>query len=95
MPVVLRHRASGEIACGMLKNVYEFAYFGALWWEDNETAEREAEAALAQAGYEDDGGWDALDIREERLKLFNVKLNNDRRRRLVLEPDGTVAVIKT
>ncbi|QHT61633.1 hypothetical protein GXP70_17765 [Paenibacillus lycopersici] len=94
MPTVLRHRASGEIACGMLKNVYQFAYYGALWWDDNETAEREAAEALALAGYEDDGGWDALDIKEERLKLFNVKLNNDGRRKLLLQPDGSILVVK-
>ena len=94
MPAVLRHRTTGEIACGMLRNVYDFAYYGALWWDDNETAERQAASALAQAGYEEDPGWDVLEIREERLKLFNVKLNNDSRRRLLLHPDGTIAIVK-
>lgn len=95
MPIVLRHRESGEIACGMLKNVYEFAYYGALWWDDNETAEQLYAEALALAGYEDDGGWDLLSVKEERLKLFNVKLNNDGRRKLLLQPDGAVAVVKS
>ncbi|QHW34552.1 hypothetical protein GZH47_29665 [Paenibacillus rhizovicinus] len=95
MPNVLRHRASGEIACGMLKNVYDFAYYGALWWDDNETAERSAASALAAAGYEDDTAWDVLEVKEERLKLFNVKLNNDSRRTLLLEPDGTISVVKS
>ncbi|MBM7563321.1 hypothetical protein [Paenibacillus sacheonensis] len=94
MPIVLRHRDSGEIACGTLKNVYDFAYYGALWWEDNETAERQASESLALAGYENDGGWDLLEVKEERLKLFNVKLNNDGRRRLQLRPDGMIAVVK-
>ena len=58
-------------ACRM--NVYDFAYYGALWWDDNEKAEQESASALALAGYEDDSGWDALEVREERLKLFNVK----------------------
>ena len=39
MPIVLRHRNTGEIACGILRNVYDIAYYGALWWEDKETAE--------------------------------------------------------
>ncbi|WP_219837478.1 hypothetical protein [Paenibacillus sp. R14(2021)] len=92
MPTVLRHRASGEIACGMLKNTYDFAYYGAIWWEDIETAERQFSEALALAGYADDSGWDLLEIKEERLKLFNVKLNNDRRRVLFLEMDGSLQV---
>ncbi|NBD23436.1 hypothetical protein [Paenibacillus glycinis] len=95
MPTVLRHRVSGEIACGMLKNVYDFAYYGALRWDDNEKAEEESASALALAGYEDDSGWDALEVGEERLKLFNVKLNNDRGRRLLLQSDGTIAVIRS
>lgn len=94
MPIVLRHRDSGEIACGMLKNIYHFAYFGAIWWEDMDAAEREASDALVLAGYEDVVGWDALEVREERLKLFNVKLNNDGRRKLYLDPFGTLSVVK-
>ncbi|MBW7477535.1 hypothetical protein K0T92_22710 [Paenibacillus oenotherae] len=94
MPIVLRHRTTGEIACGTLRNVYDIAYYGALWWEDKETAERMMDHALAAAGREQAAGWEALEVREERLKLFNVKLNNDPRRQLTLERDGTITVHK-
>ncbi|REE80099.1 hypothetical protein A8990_12252 [Paenibacillus taihuensis] len=94
MAIVLRHRGTGEIACGMLQNVYHFAYYGALWWEDMETAEQLYEEALAGAGYEPDSGWDLLEVKEERLKVFNVKLNNDARRKLVLQNDGSLTLIK-
>ena len=39
MPTVLRNRKTGEIACGILRNAYDIEYYGAYWWEDNETAE--------------------------------------------------------
>lgn len=94
MAIVLRHRESGEIACAMLRNAYDFAYYGALWWEDMETAEQRYEEALASAGYELDSGWDLLEVKDERLKVFNVKLNNDARRKLLLLNDGSITLIK-
>ncbi|MBP3963349.1 hypothetical protein [Paenibacillus lignilyticus] len=96
MPIVLRHRMTGEIACGMLRNVYDFAYYGALWWEDNETAEQQAEQALIERGFiEPTSDWDLLEVKEERLKLFNVKLNNNPTRKIVLEQDGTITLLKS
>lgn len=95
MAIVLRHRITGEIACGMLRNVYEFAYYGALWWEDMEKAETLFEEALASAGYAQDSAWELLEVKEERLKLFNVKLNNDPRRKLLLQNDGSITLIKS
>ncbi|RAP78259.1 hypothetical protein [Paenibacillus montanisoli] len=94
MPFVLRDRITGEIACGMLRNVYDFAYYGALWWEDIDAAGQAAERALAEHGYERFADWDILEVKEERLKLFNVKLNNDPRRRLLLEQDGAIKLLK-
>ncbi|GGD63562.1 hypothetical protein [Paenibacillus nasutitermitis] len=94
MPIVLRHRETGEIACGMLRNIYQFEYYGALWWEDEETAEIRMPQALQAAGYEDERDWDRLDIKEERLKIFNVKLNNDSGRRLILDRDGMIFILK-
>lgn len=95
MPYVLRHRTTGEIACGMLRNVYDLMYYGALGWEDKEAAERMMDEALASAGYERESGWELLDVREERLKLFNVKLNNDPGRQLIMAKDGTMTVQKS
>jgi hypothetical protein len=94
MPIVLRDRATGEIACGSLQNVYNFAYYGALWWDDMDTAEVQSVPALTAAGYEQASDWELLEVKEERLKLFNVKLNNDPKRQLVMEVDGTIKVLK-
>ncbi|QYR19040.1 hypothetical protein KZ483_13750 [Paenibacillus sp. sptzw28] len=94
MPIVLRHRTTGEIACGLLQNVYNFAYYGALWWDDKETAEERSGQALTAAGFEQASDWELLEVKEERLKLFNVKLNNDPKRQLIMEGDGTITVVK-
>ncbi|SEM85902.1 hypothetical protein [Paenibacillus sp. OV219] len=94
MAIVLRHRVTGEIACGMLSNVYQFVYYGALWWEDMEQAETLFEEELISAGYEQDSNWDLLEVKEARLKIFNVKLNNDPKRKLLLQNDGSITLIK-
>ncbi|MBW7456021.1 hypothetical protein ACFOLF_01455 [Paenibacillus sepulcri] len=94
MPIVLRHRHTGEIACGKLRNMYHFDYYGALWWENEETAEEQMQQGLQDAGYEDVRDWDRLEVKEERLKIFNVKLNNDGQRRLILDRDGLIFVLK-
>ncbi|SDX78357.1 hypothetical protein [Paenibacillus sp. CF384] len=96
MPIVLRHRITGEIACGMLRNVYDFAYYGALWWEDIDVAEQLAEHALMERDFAQPySEWELLEVKEERLKLFNVKLNNNPTRRIVLEQDGTIRLLKS
>ena len=94
MPCVLRHRITGDIACGFLRNSYDLEYFGALWWEDKEDAERERNDQLVQSGYEHESDWAIVEVGEDRLKLFNVKLNNDRRKRIRFERDGTITVHK-
>jgi len=94
MPCVLRHRITGEIACGILRNSYDLEYFGAIWWEDKEAADREKADQLAQSGYEHESDWETVEVGEDRLKLLNVKLNNDRRRRIRFERDGKITVHK-
>ncbi|CAH1203417.1 hypothetical protein PAECIP111893_01963 [Paenibacillus plantiphilus] len=94
MPIVLRNRSTGEIACGRLRNVYDLMYYGAIGWEDKEAAERMMSEALASAGYDQESSWDLLEVKEERLKLFNVKLNNDPGRQLIMENDGGIVIRK-
>jgi hypothetical protein len=94
MPVVLRHRITGEIASGVLRNIYDFEYYGAIWWENKEAAELASDEVLRENGYEDASSWEPIEIGEERLKLMNVKLNNDSRRRIMLEREGAITVRK-
>ncbi len=96
MPMVLRNRKTGEIACGILRNAYDIEYYGAYWWEDNETAETRISQLLqdVMGEIEEESSWELLEVKDERLKMFNVKLNNDRLRRLYLEADGTIMIQK-
>lgn len=80
MPFVLRNRDTGEIRSSMMTNVYDLPYYGANHWETREEAERERADMPAE--------WEVLEVAEERLKLFNVKLRNNPRLRLYLGPDG-------
>ncbi|WP_199614344.1 hypothetical protein [Paenibacillus alkalitolerans] len=83
MPYVLRHRTTGEISAATLRNVYDFDYWGAEWWAHQDEAER------AAAERPD---WEPLQVPDSRLKLFNVKLNNDPNRRLFMDDQGSISV---
>lgn len=94
LPTVIRNRDTGEIACGLLRNTYDIQYYGTIWWEEFESAEKNYILALHNTTVElkEESNWELLDIQEERLRMFNVKLNNDTRRRLFLEKDGTLTI---
>lgn len=96
MPTVLRNRKTGEIACGILRNAYDIEYYGAYWWEDNEAAESRISQLLNDVlgVYEEESSWEPFEVKDERLKMFNVKLNNDAKRRIYLLADGTIMIQK-
>lgn len=94
MPVICRNRHSGEIAAGFMKNIYEFTYFGAWWWDSLQNAQSVHVADLHRLGVENSGDWDLIEIADDKLKLLNVKLNNDPRRKLIMDKDGTIKVLK-
>ncbi|WP_274362364.1 hypothetical protein [Paenibacillus thermotolerans] len=83
MPYVLRHKETGEIAAAVLRNIYDIDYWGARWWAAPDEAE------TAAAGNPD---WAVLQVTDSRLKLMNVKLNNDPNRRLYLDEQGSIRV---
>ena len=83
MPYVLWNRETGEVAAAVLRNVYDLEYYGAEWWETEEEAAR---AAASRPG------WMPRPVDASRLKLFNVKLNNDSGRRLYWDEDGTIRI---
>ncbi|ALS28035.1 hypothetical protein IJ21_26390 [Paenibacillus sp. 32O-W] len=92
MPFVCRHRESGVIVAAWQRNVYDLPYYGVLWWETGEDAERESEARLSECGYDDISSWETVEVTESRVKLMNVKLNNNDARTVVLERDGSIQV---
>ncbi|MCI3922318.1 hypothetical protein MO973_18980 [Paenibacillus sp. TRM 82003] len=83
MPYILKHRDTGEVAAAVQRNKYDLDYFGALWWPE------EADALQAAAGRAE---WIAAHVTESKLKVLNVKLNNDAGRTLFLADDGTLRV---
>lgn len=87
MPYVLRNRATGEIRSSMMVNIYDLPYYGTNAWETREEAEKELADMPAQ--------WEVLEVAEERLKLFNVKLRNNPRLRVFLDENGQVAARET
>ncbi|HZG76165.1 MAG TPA: hypothetical protein VEZ72_09945 [Paenibacillus sp.] len=86
MPYFLKHRDTGEIAAGVQRNVYDLDYYGAYWWAD------EAEAAQAAATRPE---WVPTHAAEAKIKVFNVKLNNDASRKLFIDDNGTLRVEKS
>ncbi|XEC92537.1 hypothetical protein AB6A23_14110 [Paenibacillus tarimensis] len=95
MPVVCRHRSSGVIAAASLRNQYDLMYYGAVWWENIEEAEAAAAERLKELGFRYPEDWDLIETTEQRLKIMNVKLNNDSKRMLVMENDGSIHIRNT
>lgn len=92
MPIVLRHSQTGEIAACPMRNVYDFEYYGAKFWQEEAEAEREKQQLLEAIGQPDPERWVPIYVDESRLKLFNVKLNNDPNRRLYMNGEGKLTV---
>jgi hypothetical protein len=93
MPFVLRHESTGEIAAAMLRNNYNFTYFGVKAWDSSEEAEVEREAFLAQWQYEEEPRWRVIEIDEGKLKTLNVKLKNNPAYMVTLDASGVVTAM--
>lgn len=94
MPYICRNRITGQIAAGFMKNVYQFTYYGIWWWDNEEEAEAAVEEDLAKLGLTGTGEWECVEIAEPRLKIMNVKLNNDPGRTLFMEGSGALRVVR-
>jgi len=83
MPYVLQHKETGEIAAAFLRNTYDLDYWGALWW----AVPDEAEVAAVR-----NPEWAVLQVADSKLKVINVKFNNDPNRRLFMDERGSIRV---
>jgi len=90
LPYICRNRITGQIAAGLMKNVYQFTYYGAWWWDNEKEAEAAMAEDLAQLGLEGAGEWELVEVSEQRLKIMNVKLNNDPRRTIRMDDSGAI-----
>lgn len=92
MPYVLKHKETGEIFSCSLTNIYDFTYHGVKAWDEQPAAE-EYGALTAGHGYNEPWLWEVEAMEESKLKLCNVKLNNNPSRRIFLQPDGRLEVL--
>jgi hypothetical protein len=83
MPYIVKHQETGEVAAALQRNKYDLDYYGALWWPQEEEAQQAAEAMP---------GWIPVQLAEAKLKVLNVKLNNDASRKLFMDDNGTLRV---
>jgi hypothetical protein len=90
MPYILKNRQSGEIAAAMLRNTYDFDYFGTKWWETEEEAADEKEAFLLQWQYKDIEDWDVCKVEDTKVKTLNVKLKNNPAYLVIMDEAGRV-----
>ncbi|MCZ8521738.1 MULTISPECIES: hypothetical protein [Paenibacillus] len=93
MPCVLRHKESGEIAASLQKNHYDLAYYGVKHWPAEQEAAGEMAVYLEAEGFGAADLWEVLSLREERVKLMNVKLKNDPERLLYMDAEGGLTVV--
>lgn len=84
MPYVLRNRETGQIRTSMMINKYDLGYYGTNVWDTREEAEQEAGGMPAE--------WEVVEVSEDRLKLFNVKLRNNPRLLLYMDDNGQTDV---
>ncbi|WP_438444583.1 hypothetical protein [Gorillibacterium sp. sgz5001074] len=88
MPYVLQHKDTGELFSCFLTNIYDFRYYGVKVWEDREAAQAELGTITAEHGYDQPWEWEPVELGEDRVKMGNVKLNNNPDKRIYLTPEG-------
>lgn len=94
MPFVLKHKKTAEIFACRLLNHYDLPFYGVKFWTDPRQAEEEAEEFIKTHLAGDAGEWAIVGIEEGRLKLLNVKLANDERRKIYLDEQGSITVTR-
>lgn len=88
MPYVLRNERTGEVAAAMLRNSYDFTYFGVKWWNAREEAAQEQVDFLTEWQYADLAEWRVIEVGEDKLKTLNVKLKNNPAYMVCLDAGG-------
>jgi hypothetical protein len=88
MPYVLKHRDTGELFSCFMTNIYDFRYYGVKAWEDSVTAAAELGSLAAEHGYGQPWEWEVAELAEDRVKMCNVKLNNNPSKRIYLTAEG-------
>ncbi|WP_409341959.1 hypothetical protein [Paenibacillus sp. MBLB4367] len=91
MPFVLKHKHTSEIYTCPLINRYDIPYYGTKSWDELEEAADTYVAFLTERGLADStADWEPYELDEHKLKMCNVKLNNNANKRIFLGANGTL-----
>ncbi|MFS1512645.1 hypothetical protein VQL36_09430 [Chengkuizengella sp. SCS-71B] len=94
MPFVLKHKESSQIFTCTLINIYQLPYYGTKFWDKLKDAEEEAPAFLKEHQVSDPELWTYLEVSEQKLKIFNVRLNNDSAKSLFIDEKLHLPLVK-
>lgn len=94
MLYVLRHKETSQILSTTLRNVYDLAYHGPVFWDNRREAEQTCESYLNEQNVDhgDHENWELIEISQDQLKRCNVKLNNEQDKTLFMGENGKVFV---
>jgi hypothetical protein len=91
MPYVLKNNQTSQVFTMLLTNHYQLSYYGTKYWETAEEGEAQLEEFLVQSGVSDTQDWSLIEVSENQMKMFNVRLKNDPRNLLYVE-DGKIRI---
>ncbi len=87
MPFVLVHKETSEIFTCSLMNTYDLPYHGTKFWDFEDDAQEQLAGFLKGQQLEPQD-WSLVQVEEEQLKLYNVKLKNDPRYHIYMTEGG-------
>lgn len=90
MPFVLKHKQTSELYTCMLINRYDIPFYGTKSWEELTEAEDTYAEFLKERGLTDSSEWELVEVEEHKLKMCNVKLNNNPNKRVFLAANGMI-----
>lgn len=90
MSFVMKNKHTAQLFSCELINIYELSYIGVKAWETREEAESEWEAFLLVHDIQPSSDWELLELTEHQMKMCNVKLANNPRRRVYMSEQGTL-----
>ena len=93
VPVVLKHKQTSQIYTCMLTNHYKLEYYGTKFWDDFALAESQYEEFLELMG-DIPEDWQLIEIEDNQMKIYNVRLKNDANLELFLDETGKPHVKK-
>lgn len=90
MPFVIKNKLTAQLFSCELINIYSIKYIGVKNWEFREEAEREMDAFLQMHGVEAVSDWELFELNEHQMKMCNVKLGNNAKKRVYITELGTL-----